>query len=508
MLIDIENLGNPPEFWEYFKQITKIPRCSGKEEQIRQFIKNKAEKFGFQTEIDTVGNLMVRILPKGAKVVRNTVVLQCHMDMVCEKNAEIFHDFAKDPIELEIIEKNGEKWLTARGTTLGADNGVGIAYLMTIMQKIHNDELNLSPLEMLFTVDEESGLVGAFNVKTGFIDGEYLINIDSEEDDAFIIGCAGGINTHGLIRYNSVFVGDVLGEAIPVKIEIRGLIGGHSGVDIHRGRANAVKILSNILWKMNKEEPIFLNSINGGNRANAIPREATAFLYLEKKAVEEEIDFAKSLSSTIQDNLKELEPNLRITTEQLKSIPEKELIPKKIKDKLLDILYLMPTGPISMHPKIPDLVYTSTNLASIETKNLANLKSDYDSNIKIITSQRSLHEFSKKMMHEKIEALFDLADIEILTSNIGDYPGWEPNFDSKLLKLCRETYLAEFDDNPRIKAIHAGLECGILKKQFPKMEMISIGPTIISPHSPDERLKIKSIEKIWNFLVSIIKKIA
>ncbi len=498
MIDTLRNLGQPSEFWKYFEAITKIPRCSGKEAEIRAFIKNEAEKFGYKTKIDSVGNLMVRIPPKGAKVIPNKVVLQCHMDMVCEKNANKVHDFSKDPIKLNKIEISGEKWLKAQGTTLGADNGVGIAYLLTLMKKFHKDELNFGPIEMLFTIDEESGLVGAFNIQPGFVDGNYLINIDSEEDDTFTIGCAGGINTTGQIPINFEILPKNYEIFIPLKISITGLIGGHSGVDIHLGRANAIKILSKILWKLNNSYELYLNHIEGGNRANAIPREASAIFFIEKEQKERVFNLISQIKKELELGISKIEPSMNIIFGVLHDFNENKIFPKIIQDKLFHILYIMPNGPISWHPNTKDLVYTSTNLASII------IKTDC---IEILTSQRSFHEISKRIILEQVEALFRLADINIDIQHKGDYPSWEPNFNSELLKICKEIYIGKFNQEPHVQAIHAGLECGILKKVFPEMEMISIGPTIEGPHSPDEKLKIDSIEKMWKFLIALLQKI-
>jgi len=249
-MMDIKELGNPTEFWEYFEKITKIPRCSGKEEKIREFIKNQAEMMSFESLVDNGGNLIIRI-PSKSKAHNSKVILQCHMDMVCEKNEKTTHDFSKDSLKLLLVEKENKKWLTADGTTLGADNGVGIAYLLTLMNKIHRGELELGALDFLFTVDEEVGLVGAMNLDSSLVDGKYLLNLDSEDDNRFTIGCAGGINTIGKIKVEFVEISDNNRHLIPVKLSVSGLIGGHSGVDIHRGRANSLKILARILWKVN-----------------------------------------------------------------------------------------------------------------------------------------------------------------------------------------------------------------------------------------------------------------
>jgi dipeptidase D len=497
ILRDLRDLGNPPDFWEYFEKISKIPRCSGKEEKVREFIKTQAEIMSFETLVDKGGNLIIRI-PSKLKANNSKIILQCHMDMVCEKNEKIRHDFSKDSLKLSLIERDNEKWLTAEGTTLGADNGVGIAYLLTLMKKIYHGELELGPLDFLFTVDEEIGLVGANNLDSGLIDGKYLLNLDSEDDERFTIGCAGGVNTIGTIKVEFVGISDDTKNLIPLKLSITGLIGGHSGVDIHRGRANALKILTKILWKVNNTFSIELNSINGGNRPNAIPREAQAIFYVDKQSFDEINNLITQIISEIKREYSTIEPKLNISAIKISTIEKSIIIPSPIKDKILHILYIIQNGPVSMDQKIPKLVHTSTNLASVRTE---------DSLIKIVTSQRSLSEASLKNLYEKIESLFNMANLDCEILHEGEYPGWEPNFNSNLLNIAKETYGNLFNQKPIIEVIHAGLECGILKKKFPNMEMISFGPTIIGPHSPDERVNIISVEKIWRFLVALLKNL-
>jgi len=493
---DLTTLGTPKEFWKYFYQITQIPRCSGKEDLIREYIKKKAIKFNYEPIIDEAGNLLV----KGSSINKKgitKIIIQSHMDMVCEKNENIMHDFSKDPLNLKLIDIKDEKWLTAEGTTLGADNGVGIAYSLALMKRIHKNSLKFENLliEFLFTVDEEVGLKGAFNINKDFIDGKYLINLDSEEENKFIIGCAGGINTVGKVEVKYDSLKKKADLFIPLNMSIMGLKGGHSGTDIHRGRANSIKIISKILWKINKKFDLQLHSINGGNRANAIPREAKAIIYIDKHQKNEILEFIERIINEIEMGIARIEPEMSITAELLDNFEKDNIYPKIIKDKLLHLLYIIPNGPISMHPKIKDLVYTSSNLASIRSS---------EESIQIITSQRSLHEISKTIMYEKIEALFKLADMDIVISHPGNYPGWTPNFDSELLNKAKMVYKDLFNEEPVVQVIHAGLECGILKKHFPKIEMISMGPKIEGGHSPDERLHIKSVKKIWNLLIQLL----
>ena len=496
-MVNLKELGQPLEFWEYFEQITKIPRCSEHEEKVRAFIKEEAETLGFKTQVDNAGNLVVRIPAKSKK--KENVVLQCHMDMVCEKNEEITHDFSKDPLKIKIIEIENENWVTAEGTTLGADNGVGICYLLVLMKKIHDGELDYESLgfDLLFTVDEEMGLRGAFKIDNDLINGKFLINLDAEDENAVIIGCAGGIVTFFHIK-NDTFKINSEESLIPIKLFVSGLIGGHSGVDIHIGRGNSLKIIGQILWKLNENYMINIASIDGGNRTNAIPREASAIFFAKEDEYSDICEFIRDLIEKIKVLFEGIEPEIDISIEKLINYDNKEVLTKRIQDNLLNILYTIPNGPLSMHPKIKDLVFTSSNLAVIKTEK---------DKIEIKLSQRSLSEYFKNVIWEKANSLVELTGLDIETIIDSDYPGWTPNFDSKLLALTKEIYKGLYNKDILVKALHAGLECGILKKKFPYMEMISIGPKNEGAHSPDERLSVKSVEKIWNFLLKLLNKL-
>ena len=497
-MLNLRDLGNPSEFWEYFEQISKIPRCSGKEEQIRNYVKSEAEKFEFETKIDKAGNLLVRITSKNDK--NPIIILQSHLDMVCEKNEKTIHDFSKDPLKLKIIEINGKKWLTADGTTLGADNGVGIAYQLAFMKKIHNGELEFGNigLDLLFTVNEEDGLIGAFQIDKDLIKGNSLINLDGEREDIITIGCAGGILTNAKIKLDTIQINQEGDELEAMKIIITGLIGGHSGADIHRGRANAIKLIARILWKLNNNFCIYVNSINGGKRHNAIPRESNSIIYIRKKESTEIIDYINKLTTEMKLEFSSIENNLDISIQKLVDIDINKVLSKETQNKILNILYIMPNGPISMHPYIKNLVLTSTNLASILTKKHRMI---------VITSQRSFEVFSNLIISEKIMALFKLTDLNIKLKTIGGYGGWKPDFSSNLLKISKETYKELFNEEVNAKAFHVGLEPGVFKIKFPEVEMISIGPNTIGPHSPDERLEIKSVEKLWKFLIKLLKNL-
>ena len=493
----LNDLGQPSEFWEYFEQITKIPRCSEHEEKVRAYIKAEAERLGFETKVDSAGNLVVRI-PANEKQ-KQKAVLQCHIDMVCEKNEGIAHDFSKDPLKLKIVEISNEKWVTTEGTTLGGDNGVGICYLLTLMHKIKTGDLKFGSLgfDLLFTVNEEMGLKGAFDIDRDLISGNILINLDAEDEDSVTIGCAGG-RVSFFHRKNEKDMVKKEDNLIPIKIFISGLLGGHSGVDINLGRGNALKLIGEILWKLNKKFILRINSITGGNRTNAIPREAYAILFIKEDDFSQLEEFIKGLFLEIKVVFDSIEPTFNISIEKLKNYDNQEVFTKKIQKDILDILYTILNGPISMHPQIRGLVFTSSNLGVIKTGR---------EKIEIKISQRSLSKYHKTVIWEKTKSLFELAAFELEIIINSDYPGWTPNFNSKILVLTKDVYKELFKKEIEVKAIHAGLECGILKKIFPYMEMISIGPNIIGAHSPDERLSVHSVEKIWNFLITLLGKI-
>lgn len=499
-MIEVEEMGEPKIFWDYFLQITKIPRCSGKEEKIREYIKSEAEKLGFPCKIDNVGNLLVSIPIQNSDENLKKVILQAHLDIVCEKNDNIEHDFSKDPLKLKIEEINNRKWITADGTTLGGDNGVGIAYCLTLMKLINLGKLRFDNLvlNLLFTVNEEGGLIGAFNVRKEFVNGNFLINLDSEEDNRFTIGCAGGITTHGYLDLGYLDIKEIIKDPKAYKIIISGLLGGHSGVDIHKGRGNAIKILTKILWRLNKEYFLEIHSLLGGNLHNAIPREAKAVFFIDRNEENEVNQLINDIKEEIEIYYKEKEPDLNIILKKDLKLKDTRIFTPKIKEDLLNLLYAIPHGPIKYHQINRELVHTSTNLAAIRVE---------ENRMEILTSQRSLENITRREMYESIEALFRLSNLDMNVEYTQKYPGWKPNFDSKILQIAKDAYIALFESEPIIQTIHAGLECGIIKEALEETEMISLGPAIKDAHSPDERLDIKSVRKIWKLLKKILKEL-
>lgn len=475
----------PTVLWNYFHDITQIPRPSKKEEKVIAYLKHFAESKQLDYKIDAAGNVLIckSTTPGYEKAKR--VILQAHMDMVCEKNSDVQFDFENQPINYYI---DGD-FVKARGTTLGGDNGIGMAMMLTVLA---SNDLQHPALECLFTVDEETGLTGAYALDNKLLHGKVLINLDSEDDGVIFIGCAGGIDTTATLSY--------IEEKSPegyfaFTVSVSGLKGGHSGDDINKGLGNANKILNRYLWNINKKTDLRLHSFNGGNLRNAIPREARATVsvpWSEKENVRVKLNH---YIADIEKEFGDVEPLLKITLESEK-LPE-TVIDKNTSEKLLNALYACPHGVKAMSKDMPGLVETSTNLASV--------KMQKDNKILITTSQRSSVESSKYDIAHQVESVFLLAGAEVTHGD--GYPGWKPNIKSKILKIAEESYTRLCNEKAHVRAIHAGLECGLFLEKYPHLDMISIGPQMYGVHSPDERLSISSTQKCWKWLVEILKNI-
>lgn len=472
----------PEILWRYFDEICKIPHPSKKEQKIIEYLVDFGRIHKLETIVDSAGNVLIRKKATLGMEHAEPVVFQSHVDMVTEKNSDTTHDFDNDPIVAYV---DGE-WVKAKGTTLGADNGIGVAAQLALLA---SEDMPHGEIECLFTVDEETGLTGAKRLEPGIIRSKRLINLDSEEDGVFCIGCAGGVDAKAVLHYQTQ-------ETPPnlyfFTIQVKGLEGGHSGEDINKERGNAIKILTRYLWLLNKKYPVYISKIEGGNLHNAIPREALAVAA---------IPFAKKeearvlLNILIQEIEKELpsEKNFRM---ELESDAETEqVISKEDSARLLNALYACVHGVVKMSREIDGLVETSTNLASV--------KMQQDNQILIVTSQRSSVDSEKEDIKNQIEAVFSLAG---MTVTHGDgYPGWKPNPHSPITQIVVDSYFRLFHEKPVIRAIHAGLECGLILEKYPQMDMISIGPTIIGNHSPAEKVNIRSVEKFWEHLKDILK---
>lgn len=492
--------GKPlSDFWEYFYKISKIPREPDKEEYIREFIKSEAQKFGFQTIIDQIQNIAI-IIPSQYKSHNNKkIILQSHMDMVCLKDESCQHDFSKDPLKLEVIEINNEEWITAEGTTLGADDGAGIAYQLTLMKKIYEKELSFdsTDVSLLFTRAEESSFIGAISLNHDLLEADYLINLDSEEDDLFTIGSAGGTSYVVGIKMERVSLEEIK-NLIPVRISVKGLIGGHSGAEIHKGRANAIEIIIQILRKLNDESLIYLNSLKGGLWFSAIPKEADSIIFVEEK------DFPK-INNTIIENNRDIqqhfdgiESNIEILVKVLNYFTDFTSFSRDTQNRILNLLYLLPYGPYNFHSKKRDLVHTSSNIAPLRSLR---------DRIEFEVFHRSFTKYGEIIVHEKVKSLLELSGLKCKCYNYVYGPEWTPDFNSTISNIARDTYKKLFKQDVSIQAVHAGTECGYFKQYNPELEIISIGPTIENAHTPDERLKVSSVEKIWKFLVAFLKKL-
>ena len=475
----------PAPVWQYFEEICKIPRLSKNEEKIRNYLLGFARKYELEAKEDDTGNILITRPSHPGFKNRKTVVLQSHMDMVGEKNADHPHDWSTDPI----IPSVNQGWVTSNGTTLGADDGFGIASQMAILS---DKSLKAGEIECLFTVDEESGMTGAKNLKPGFFKGRILLNLDSEDEGILFIGCAGGMDTVGTLSF--------IRKPLPpgsaaFKISVTGLHGGHSGDEIHKGYGNSVKIMTRILLDLNERYGILLNNFDGGNLRNAIPREAFATIVVKK-----------SLSYTIQDRINELQAIIRKEfagmEKELLISSDKSILPSFVADyrsqeKLLEMLSSCPHGVIAWSKDLDDLVETSTNLASI--------KFHEGDIIKIVTTQRSSVESSKRDAAAMIESCMKQAGAEITHSE--GYPGWTPDINSEILKITSQSYRKLFGKDPVVKAIHAGLECGLFYEKFRGIDMISFGPTIRGAHTPEERIEISTAARFWDLLIDVINNI-
>ena len=474
----------PSKVWYYFQEILNIPRPSKKEGKIIDYLMRFGKEHGLETLKDDVGNVLIRKPATPGMENRKSVVLQSHIDMVCEKNSDVDHDFENDPIEAYI--ENG--WVTAKGTTLGGDDGIGVAAELAILD---SDNIEHGPIECLFTVDEETGLTGAFGLKPDFLQSEILLNLDSEDEGQLFIGCAGGQDTLAWLPYQK--------EAVPenseaLKIMVSGLKGGHSGDDINKGRANANQLLNRFLWATKDKFNMKLSVFDGGNLRNAIAREAYAIVTVPQGKVQSVISEAKSFEKIYKNEFHATEPNLKFSTE-MTDMPE-TVVSENNFTTLVNTLYACPHGVIAMSQDIPNFVETSTNLASVKFE---------EKEIVITTSQRSSVESEKDDVTNKVVSVFNLAGARSETSD--GYPGWTPNPDSEIMELTKSTYKKLFNAEPKVLAIHAGLECGLIGDKYPGMDMISFGPTLRGVHSPDEKLEIASVEKFWKLILEVLKKI-
>jgi dipeptidase D len=474
---------NPAPIWVYFEEICNIPRLSKNEGKIRQYLLEFAKKNNLESKEDEVGNILIIKPPKRGMENRKTVVLQSHMDMVGEKNADYPHDWSSDPIIPAV--KDG--WVTATGTTLGADDGIGIASQLAILS---DKNLNAGKIECLFTVDEESGMTGAINLKADFFSGRTLLNLDSEDEGILFIGCAGGMDTVGTMNYQVVLAPK---GSNALDISVTGLHGGHSGDEIHKGYGNAVKIMNRLLWNISNQFKISIADFNGGNLRNAIPREAFSTIVFDQTVTVQVKSWISDFYSTLINEFGDLEKDLKITTGETDVPPF--IMDEESQKKFLNALTCCPHGVIAWSQEMDDLVETSTNLASAKFSD--------NHTIRIITTQRSSVESAKDNASAMVESCLRLAGAEVVHSD--GYPGWKPNLTSEILKITLKSYVDLFGKEPSIRAIHAGLECGLVYEKIKGIDMISFGPTIKGAHTPEEMIEIKTAQMFWDLLIDVVK---
>ncbi len=470
--------------WNKFADLNAVPRPSKKEERIIEFIKAFGNSLGLETFEDQIRNVIIRKPATPGMENRKSIVLQSHLDMVHQKNNETVFDFDVQGIEMFV----DNDWIKAKGTTLGADNGIGVATIMAILE---SDTIPHPAIEALFTIDEETGMTGALNLKAGILKGSILLNLDTEQDDEIDIGCAGGIDVTAIGNYQM--------EELPAdysawRISVKGLNGGHSGMDIHKGLGNANKIMNRLLYKGFELFGLAVSEINGGSLRNAIPRESESIIILPKNKINDFNTAFEQLIKDIKFELKTTEPTLQIG---LQEAPLPNLIMNSDSQiQLINAIYSVSNGVYRMSADIDNLVETSNNLARVIVK---------DGKIFIACLTRSSIESSKMDLAQALEANFKMANLQVSFS--GSYPGWTPNVSSPILKVLTSVYEQLYQKKPKVVACHAGLECGILGKNYPNMDMISFGPTILGAHSPDERVSISSVQKYWRFVLEILKAI-
>ena len=473
----------PKLVWQYFEEITRVPRPSKHEEKISEYLVGFAKTNNLEYKRDEVGNIVILKPATTSMANRPTVILQSHMDMVCEKNSDVDFDFMTDPIRVKL----SDDWVGAEGTTLGADCGIGMAAALALLAE---SGVEHPAIEALFTIDEESGLTGAFELSPSILTGKYLINLDSEDEGEIFIGCAGGVDTLATFRYAS---GDAPRGYNYYSLVISGLRGGHSGDDINKGYANSNKLAAQLIYRVMQSSDVVLCNFDGGNLRNAIPREATVVFGLPSGECNRVNEIFNEYVVDIAEEYGSIEQSLKITL-NLVSYRSKVASPLETK-RLINALVAVDNGVIAMSRSIPDLVETSTNLASVKCVG--------DGEIVVTTSQRSSLTGAKRCAAATVEALFTLAGADVEQTD--GYPGWSPNINSRLLEVSKESYKRLFGVDAKVKAIHAGLECGLFLEKYPDLDMISFGPTLRGVHSPDERLQISTVDKFWRLLIATIQ---
>ena len=480
---EIKNI-KPTEVWSIFEQMTQIPRPSKHEEKIQDWAVKFGEDLGLETMKDEVGNVIIRKPATPGMEDRKGIIFQGHLDMVPQKNSDKVHNFETDPIEALI---DGD-WVTANGTTLGADNGIGVSSALAVLS---SKTIKHGPIEVLLTATEETGMDGAMGLKPGLLNGDILLNTDTEDEGTFSIGCAGGIDV--VATYKNKLTKSPK-KTLAYKLNVTGLKGGHSGVDIHLGRGNANKIFFRILKEAKDKFGVRLADIQGGSLRNAIPREAFGLVTVKPKKAEAFESFVAELAETIKVELEIVEPDLAIVLEGTEM--PKKVMAKSLQAKLTNAVWAAPNDVVRMSDTMPGTVETSSNLAIVKAEG---------KKIEVCCLVRSFSESAKLALASRLESVFKLAGAKVISE--GSYPGWKPDVNSEILEVMKDLYKKQFKKNPQLLAMHAGLECGILGATYTNWDMISIGPTIKFPHSPDEKVNIKTVQKYWDFLLNVLENV-
>jgi dipeptidase D len=473
----------PKEVWKHFAELARIPRASTKEAAAREYVLSVAKAAGLSAEHDAVGNTVVRKPARPGRENAPMSLLQGHLDMVCEKNEGTAFNFDTDPIQ---VKRDGD-WLMAEGTTLGSDNGVGVAAALAVME---STDIAHGPLEFVFTIDEETGLTGAAEFPAGMLHSKYFLNLDNEETGTICIGCAGGVKT---IARRKVATRAPKGDTA-WRVKVFGLKGGHSGVDIHQGRGNALRVLGATLQKLMQGLRVQVASVSGGSAQNAIPREASAVFVLNARREKALRKLVAAIHADHKTDLGGFDHELQISVEKT-DMPATVFAPADAK-RVADLLVTLPHGVIAMSPDVPGLVQNSTNLATIATK---------DDTVEIVTSQRSAIAGSKNAVANMVATAFRTAGFEVEHS--GGYPGWKPEPHSQIVETLQRVHEKVFGQPAKLIAMHAGLECGVIGEKYPGMQMASFGPTIVGPHSPNERVEISTVESFWKFLKAALEAV-
>ena len=474
----------PQNVWKHFYSLTQIPRPSGHMEKITEFLVGFGKGLGLEAFVDEVGNVIIRKPATPGMENRKGVILQAHMDMVPQKNNDTIHDFTKDPIEAYV---DGD-WVKAKGTTLGADNGLGVAAIMAVLE---DNNLKHGPLEALITKDEETGMYGAFGLKPGTLKGEILLNLDSEDEGELYIGCAGGIDITASLEYKEEAPA---ADFVARKLTLKGLRGGHSGLEINQGRANANKLMFRFLHKASEKFGARISEMEGGNMRNAIPREAYAIITLPADKEQEAIKLVAECEALFRSEYDTIEDAISFKAAKAE-MPQYEM-QKDAQDRFVNAILACQNGVMRNIPTIPDTVETSSNMSIVKISNET-------AEVKLLT--RGSCDSMKFFLAESIKSAFTLAGAEVTFS--GAYSGWQPNVNSPIMLAMKEAYEKQFGTDPAVKVVHAGLECGIIGANIPGLDMVSFGPTLRSPHSPDERAYIPSVKKFYEFLVATLENI-